>query len=119
MKSLDNEIVIDMNISDWYGYLVLMLILDTTTAVLDSADVQSMSLLSLQMYTFLLSLFFLSNKWKEKWLGKISISLFLIENSLLRGLNKWKILFSLLFTSIIEPLTFNHCLGVNFSSDRW
>jgi len=76
------------------------------------------SLLSLWIYTFLLSLLFLLEEWKEKQLGKMSISLSSEENSLLKEINKGKTLLSLLLALTISPLMFNHCLGVNFLSDK-
>ena len=104
--------VIDM--ATWF----LMLTSETMTAILDSANIWSIKSLSLQIYTCFLSLFFLFKKLKEKWLEKISISLFSRENLLLRELKEWKILFNLLLASTIEFLMLNHCLRVNFSSDR-
>ena len=64
-----------------------------------------MSLLSLQIYTFLLSLLFLFVEWKEKQLENILISLSPGENSVLKGLKEGKTLF-------------NHCLGVKFLSNK-
>jgi len=48
----------------------------------------------------------------------MSISLFLGENSLLKGLNEGKTLLSLLLESTRDPLMFNCYLSVNFSSDK-
>ena len=95
-----------------------MLTSNTITADSKTADIQSVSLSSLWMCTFLLSLLFLFMEWKEKQLGNISISLSPEENSVLKRLKKGKTLLNLLFVSTTGPLMFNPCLGVNFSSDK-
>ena len=95
-----------------------MLTSNTITADSKTANIQSVSLSSLWMCTFLLSLLFLFMEWKEKQLGNISISLSPEENSVLKGLKKGKTLFNLLFASTTGLLIFNLCLGVNFSSDK-
>ena len=77
-----------------------------------------MSSLSFQICAFLPSLYFVFIEWKEKQLEKMSISLSSGENSLLKGLNKGKTLLSLLLELTMDPLTFNHCLGVNFLSNK-
>ena len=77
-----------------------------------------MSLLSLQMCAFLLSLFLQSKEWNEKQLGNISINLSLGENSILKELKEENTLFSLLFVLTIDPLMFSYCLGINFLSNK-
>ena len=95
-----------------------MLTSNTITADSKTADIQSVSLSSLWMCTFLLSLLFPFMEWKEKQLGNISISLSPEENSVLKRLKKGKTLLNLLFVSTTGPLMFNPYLGVNFSSDK-
>ena len=69
------------------------------------------------MYTLIFSSIFIFIEWKEKQLGKISISLSLEENSLLKRSKDGKTLLVLLSMSTIEPLIFNCCLGVSLSND--
>ena len=87
-------------------------------AVFELADAWSVSLLSLQICAILPSSLFLFIEWKEKWLGKILISLSLGRNSKPKELNKEKTLLSLLLVSTIGPLTFNCCLGVSFLNNK-
>ena len=72
----------------------------------------------MQICAFLLSSFLQFKEWNKKWLGNISINLSPEENSILKKLKEENTLFSLLFTSTIEPLMFNHCLGVSFLSNK-
>ena len=95
-----------------------MLMSDTTTVVLESDNAWNISLLSFQIYDFLLSSLFLFREWKEKQLGNISISWSPRENLKLKGINKGKTSFNLLFVSITELLSFNHYLRVSFSSNK-
>ena len=93
---------------------------DTMTTDCGFVDAWKVILLRLHKWVSKLSLLFLFEKWKEKWLGKIFISLFPRKNSQLNREKKGTILLNLLFMSIIRPLIFNHCLGVSLSSDsQW
>jgi len=92
---------------------------DTTTIDFESADAWRVVLSSLHMYTLILSSLFLFVEWKEKQLGKTSISLSLGENLLLNELKDRKTLLILLSMFTIEPLIFNHCLGVSLFSNSW
>jgi len=91
---------------------------NTTTVIFGLANVWNTISSSFQIYTFLLSLFLWSREWNEKQLGNILINLLPGENSTLKELKEGNTLFSLLFTSTIEPLMFNYCLVVNFSSSK-
>jgi len=76
---------------------------DTTTIDFKSADALRVVLSSLHIYTLILSSLFLFVEWKEKQLGKTSISLSLGENSLLNELKDRKTLLILLsmFTIVL------------------
>jgi len=91
---------------------------NTTTVIFGLANVWNTISSSFQIYTFLLSLFLWFREWNEKQLGNILINLLPGENSTLKELKEGNTLFSLLFTSTIEPLMFNYCLVVNFSSSK-
>ena len=104
-----------IKVATWF----LIFMSNTITAVFESANIWSVSLSSLQMCAFLLSLLFLFIEWKEKQLGNISISLSSRENSVLKGLKEEKTLFNLLFAFTIKPLMFNCYLEVKFLSNKW
>jgi len=98
-----------------------ILIFDIMTTDFKSADAWRVVLsTSLCMYALILSLFFLIVEWKEKQLGKTSISLSPGENSLLNESKDGKILLILLSMSTIKTLILSHCLGVSlFSNSQW
>ena len=107
--------ICDIDVATWF----LILASDTTIADFGSADAWRVILLRLQMCIFMLSSLCLFVEWKEKQLGKTSISLSPGENFLLNRSNNGKISLILLSISIIGPLMFKHCFGVSLSNDNW
>ena len=104
-----------MKVVTWF----FMLASNITIAVLESKNTWNVISSSLQICTFILFLFLLFVEWKEKWLGKIFISLFLGENLLLNGLKEENTLFNLLFAFTMGLLSSSHYLGISFLSDSW
>ena len=103
-----------IKVATWF----LILASNMTTIDFGSANAWSIISSSLWICIFILSTLFLFVKWKEKWLGKISVSLFSKENSLLNGLNAENISLVLLSISTTGPLIFKHCLGVSLSNNN-
>ena len=98
----------------------LMLAFNTTITAYSSDDAWIVTFSSLHKWFLTLFLLFLFKEWKEKWFGKISISLFPGENSWLKGEKERRISLNLLSISTIGPPIFNCCLGVSRSSkSQW
>ena len=104
-----------IEVATWF----LTLVLDTIIADFRSADAWRIMLLRLQMCIFILSLLCLFVEWKEKWLGKTSISLSPEENSLLNRSNNGKISLILLSIPTTRLLMFKCCFEVSLFNNNW
>ena len=119
IKYLDNWFFKGVDMNNRSGYLILdVYICYNNHCFRFKQHLKSdiIKFIIMHIFAFLLFLF---TKWKEKWLWKISTSLLPRESSVLSILKKEKTLLSLLLASTIEPLTFNCCLNISLSSDRW
>lgn len=86
--------------------------------VLESVKESSKTLLSLQRWVSLISLFLQFTIWKEKWSGKLSNNWKPEDSSLWRESKEGRILLRWLLATTMELLTLSYCLEVNFSKKK-
>ena len=88
--------------------LFLMLVSDTTRAIIGSKENLRVISLRKQIWDLILLPLWLEDKWNKKQLEKISISWVPEVNLLLRESKKGKTLLNLLFMLTIRLLIFKH-----------